>query len=149
MEEVRRQSITFARMFRLTVYLMLRRCMRHGPCNFGSHGIENVQYKHRCMCPALLPLPVLMSFYKNSYGVGKQATALAARGTQQGFYGMKITGNQDTLLADAAGGYQYYRFRLTSPLLLILLTSQLATRISRVMWIISMASQWYRVTVGF
>ncbi|KAF9265081.1 pectin methyl esterase [Marasmius fiardii PR-910] len=42
----------------------------------------------------------------NSYGQGKQATALAARGTKQGFYGLQITGYQDTLLAD--GGAQYY-----------------------------------------
>ncbi|KAJ6531702.1 pectin lyase fold/virulence factor [Mycena sp. CBHHK59/15] len=43
----------------------------------------------------------------NSYGAGKQATALSAKSTQQGFYGLSITGYQDTLLADG-GGYQYY-----------------------------------------
>ncbi|KAK0195128.1 pectin methyl esterase [Armillaria mellea] len=43
---------------------------------------------------------------KNTYGQGKQATAVAARGNKQGFYGSSFTGYQDTLLAD--GGYQYY-----------------------------------------
>ncbi|KAJ7470779.1 pectin methyl esterase [Mycena latifolia] len=43
----------------------------------------------------------------NSFGQGKQATALSAKGTQQGFYGLQITGYQDTLLADG-GGFQYY-----------------------------------------
>ncbi|KAG7087382.1 hypothetical protein E1B28_013355 [Marasmius oreades] len=42
----------------------------------------------------------------NTYGKGKQATALSARGTKQGFYGLQVTGYQDTLLAD--GGNQYY-----------------------------------------
>jgi len=42
----------------------------------------------------------------NSFGKGKQATALAARGNEQGFYGCNFTGYQDTLLAD--GGFQYY-----------------------------------------
>jgi pectinesterase len=44
----------------------------------------------------------------NTYGQGKQATALAARGHKQGYYGCQFTGYQDTLLADAAGGSQYY-----------------------------------------
>ncbi|KAJ6553580.1 pectin lyase fold/virulence factor [Mycena vulgaris] len=46
----------------------------------------------------------------NSFGPGKQATALSATGTQQGFYGLSITGYQDTLLADGGVGvrYQYY-----------------------------------------
>ncbi|KAL0059799.1 hypothetical protein AAF712_013440 [Marasmius tenuissimus] len=43
----------------------------------------------------------------NTYGPGKQATALSARGTKQGFYGLYITGYQDTLLADVSG-VQYY-----------------------------------------
>ncbi|KAJ7593819.1 pectin methyl esterase [Mycena floridula] len=43
---------------------------------------------------------------KNTYGVGKQATAVAARGNIQGFYGCSFTGYQDTLLAD--GGFQYF-----------------------------------------
>ncbi|KAK7048664.1 pectin methyl esterase [Favolaschia claudopus] len=43
----------------------------------------------------------------NSYGTGKQATALSAKGTRQGFYGLSVTGYQDTLLADG-GGFQYY-----------------------------------------
>ncbi|KAJ7851607.1 pectin methyl esterase [Mycena olivaceomarginata] len=43
----------------------------------------------------------------NSFGVGKQATALSAKGTRQGFYGLSVTGYQDTLLADG-GGFQYY-----------------------------------------
>lgn len=43
----------------------------------------------------------------NSFGAGKQATALSSKGSQQGFYGLKITGYQDTLLADG-GGFQYY-----------------------------------------
>ncbi|KAF8994406.1 pectin methyl esterase [Cyathus striatus] len=43
----------------------------------------------------------------NSYGQGKQATALSAKSTYQGFYGCSFTGYQDTLLADG-GGYQYY-----------------------------------------
>ncbi|KAK0242078.1 pectin methyl esterase [Armillaria nabsnona] len=43
---------------------------------------------------------------KNTYGQGTQATAVAARGNKQGFYGSSFTGYQDTLLAD--GGYQYY-----------------------------------------
>ncbi|KAJ7173965.1 pectin methyl esterase [Mycena crocata] len=43
----------------------------------------------------------------NSFGMGKQATALSAKGTQQGFYGLSVTGYQDTLLADG-GGFQYY-----------------------------------------
>ena len=44
----------------------------------------------------------------NTYGQGKQATALAARGHQQAYYGCQFTGYQDTLLADAVGGPQYY-----------------------------------------
>ncbi|KAJ6504621.1 pectin methyl esterase [Mycena vitilis] len=46
----------------------------------------------------------------NSYGPGKQATALSATGTRQGFYGLSVTGYQDTLLADGGGTirYQYY-----------------------------------------
>ncbi|KAJ7162176.1 pectin methyl esterase [Mycena filopes] len=46
----------------------------------------------------------------NSFGPGKQATALSATGTQQGFYGLSVTGYQDTLLADGGGAvrYQYY-----------------------------------------
>ncbi|KAF7364881.1 Pectin methyl esterase [Mycena venus] len=46
----------------------------------------------------------------NSFGPGKQATALSATGTRQGFYGLKVTGYQDTLLADGGGTlrYQYY-----------------------------------------
>ncbi|KAL0571449.1 hypothetical protein V5O48_010518 [Marasmius crinis-equi] len=47
----------------------------------------------------------------NTYGAGKQATALAARGTKSGFYGLHLSGYQasaDTLLADTALGYQYY-----------------------------------------
>ncbi|KAG6890075.1 hypothetical protein C0995_012024 [Termitomyces sp. Mi166 len=44
---------------------------------------------------------------QNTYGPGVQATALAARGTKQGYYGCAFYGYQDTLLADAAGP-QYY-----------------------------------------
>ncbi|KAF7348277.1 Pectin methyl esterase [Mycena sanguinolenta] len=46
----------------------------------------------------------------NSFGPGKQATALSATGTRQGFYGLSVTGYQDTLLADGGGTltYQYY-----------------------------------------
>ncbi|KAJ7676219.1 pectin methyl esterase [Mycena rosella] len=46
----------------------------------------------------------------NSFGAGKQATALSATGTQQGFYGLSVSGYQDTLLADGGGAvrYQYY-----------------------------------------
>ncbi|KAJ7916294.1 pectin methyl esterase [Mycena leptocephala] len=46
----------------------------------------------------------------NSFGPGKQATALSATGTRQGFYGLSVTGYQDTLLADGGGAlrYQYY-----------------------------------------
>ncbi|KAF9468718.1 pectin methyl esterase [Collybia nuda] len=44
----------------------------------------------------------------NTYGAGKQATAVAARRSYQGFYGCQFTGYQDTLLADVANGYQYY-----------------------------------------
>ncbi|KAJ6508350.1 pectin methyl esterase [Mycena sanguinolenta] len=46
----------------------------------------------------------------NSFGPGKQATALSATGTRQGFYGLSVTGYQDTLLADGGGNlrYQYY-----------------------------------------
>ncbi|KAI3607947.1 pectinesterase a [Moniliophthora roreri] len=43
----------------------------------------------------------------NTYGPGKQATALSAKNSNQGYYGCKITGYQDTLLADGPG-YQYY-----------------------------------------
>ncbi|KAF8989553.1 carbohydrate esterase family 8 protein [Cyathus striatus] len=43
----------------------------------------------------------------NTYGQGKQATALSAKSTSQGFYGCSFTGYQDTLLADG-GGAQYY-----------------------------------------
>ncbi|KAF5379934.1 hypothetical protein D9757_007175 [Collybiopsis confluens] len=39
---------------------------------------------------------------------GKQATALAATGSFQGYYGCSFTGYQDTLLADGAGKFQYY-----------------------------------------
>ncbi|KAL0946594.1 hypothetical protein HGRIS_012795 [Hohenbuehelia grisea] len=46
---------------------------------------------------------------KNTFGQGKQATAVAARGTKVGFYGAGMYGYQDTLLAD--GGYQYYSNR--------------------------------------
>ncbi|KAF8913661.1 pectin methyl esterase [Mucidula mucida] len=42
----------------------------------------------------------------NSYGKGVQATAVAARGSHQGYYGSSFTSYQDTLFAD--GGYQYY-----------------------------------------
>ncbi|KAJ7262945.1 pectin methyl esterase [Mycena rebaudengoi] len=42
----------------------------------------------------------------NSFGQGKQATALSATGTRQGFYGLSVSGYQDTLLADK--GQQYY-----------------------------------------
>lgn len=44
---------------------------------------------------------------KNTYGAGKQATALSAKATRQGYYGCSFTGYQDTLLADGPG-YQYY-----------------------------------------
>ncbi|KAJ7825700.1 pectin methyl esterase [Mycena leptocephala] len=46
----------------------------------------------------------------NSFGPGKQATALSATGTRQGFYRLSVTGYQDTLLADGGGAlhYQYY-----------------------------------------
>ncbi|KAG5350670.1 hypothetical protein C0989_009909 [Termitomyces sp. Mn162] len=44
---------------------------------------------------------------KNTYGPGVQATALAARGIKQGYYGCAFYGYQDTLLADADGP-QYY-----------------------------------------
>ncbi|KAJ7367327.1 pectin methyl esterase [Mycena albidolilacea] len=43
----------------------------------------------------------------NTYGVGRQAVALSAKGTRQGFYGLSITGYQDTLYADVTG-VQYY-----------------------------------------
>ncbi|KIJ26586.1 carbohydrate esterase family 8 protein [Sphaerobolus stellatus SS14] len=36
----------------------------------------------------------------NTYGQGKQATALSAAGSHQGYYGCSFTGYQDTLLAD-------------------------------------------------
>ncbi|KAF9007283.1 pectin methyl esterase [Hymenopellis radicata] len=45
----------------------------------------------------------------NSYGKGKQATAVAARGSYQGFYGSSFTGYQDTLFAD--GGYHGLHLR--------------------------------------
>ncbi|KAF8074914.1 pectin methyl esterase [Lyophyllum atratum] len=50
---------------------------------------------------------------KNTYGAGKQATALSAKATRQGYYGCSFTGYQersssDTLLADGALNYQYY-----------------------------------------
>ncbi|KAG6864845.1 hypothetical protein C0991_006786 [Blastosporella zonata] len=44
---------------------------------------------------------------RNTWGSGVQATALAARGVQQGYYGCAFYGYQDTLLADASGP-QYY-----------------------------------------
>ncbi|KAL0571450.1 hypothetical protein V5O48_010519 [Marasmius crinis-equi] len=44
----------------------------------------------------------------NTYGAGSQATALSARATRQAFYGLYVTGYQDTLFADAHPGYQYY-----------------------------------------
>ncbi|KAG6909343.1 hypothetical protein DXG01_000943 [Tephrocybe rancida] len=44
---------------------------------------------------------------RNTWGAGVQATALAARGSHQGYYGCAFYGYQDTLLADAAGP-QYY-----------------------------------------
>ncbi|KAG6821475.1 hypothetical protein H0H93_010199 [Arthromyces matolae] len=44
---------------------------------------------------------------RNTYGAGVQATALAARGVKQGYYGCAFYGYQDTLLADASGP-QYY-----------------------------------------
>ncbi|KAF7326038.1 hypothetical protein MKEN_00454700 [Mycena kentingensis (nom. inval.)] len=43
----------------------------------------------------------------NTFGQGRQAVALSAKGTQQGFYGLQLTGFQDTLFADG-GGFQYY-----------------------------------------
>ncbi|KAF8323909.1 pectin lyase-like protein [Clavulina sp. PMI_390] len=43
----------------------------------------------------------------NSYGAGKQATAVAARKPYQGYYGCSFSGYQDTLLADTTGP-QYY-----------------------------------------
>ncbi|KAJ7851620.1 pectin methyl esterase [Mycena olivaceomarginata] len=43
----------------------------------------------------------------NTYGVGRQAVALSAKGTRQGFYGLSITSYQDTLYADVTG-VQYY-----------------------------------------
>jgi len=42
----------------------------------------------------------------NSYGQGSQAIALSAYGSEQGYYGVQITGYQDTLLAEQ--GYQLY-----------------------------------------
>ncbi|TFK99563.1 pectin methyl esterase [Pterulicium gracile] len=44
----------------------------------------------------------------NTYGAGKQAGAVSARGTRQGYYGCRFTGYQDTLFADANNGYQCY-----------------------------------------
>ncbi|KAJ7746007.1 pectin methyl esterase [Mycena metata] len=44
----------------------------------------------------------------NSFGQGKQATALSATGNMQGFYGCQITGYQDTLLADGGGGIAFH-----------------------------------------
>ena len=43
---------------------------------------------------------------KNTYGKGSQAIALAAYGTQQGYYGVGLYGYQDTLLAQI--GNQFY-----------------------------------------
>ncbi|KAG6883372.1 hypothetical protein C0992_008869, partial [Termitomyces sp. T32_za158] len=40
---------------------------------------------------------------RNTYGPDVHATALAARGTKQGYYGCAFYGYQDTLLADADG----------------------------------------------
>ncbi|KZV96758.1 pectinesterase [Exidia glandulosa HHB12029] len=45
----------------------------------------------------------------NTYGQGKQATALATKAGKQGYYGCKFTGYQDTLLADGGdSATQYY-----------------------------------------
>jgi len=45
---------------------------------------------------------------KNTYGEGSQAIALAAYGTQQGYYGVGLYGYQDTLLAEI--GNQVYGY---------------------------------------
>ncbi|KAJ7713006.1 carbohydrate esterase family 8 protein, partial [Mycena metata] len=45
---------------------------------------------------------------RNTFGVGSQALALSAYGTNQGYYGVTFYGYQDTLLAET--GNQFYGF---------------------------------------